>query len=118
MATRTQLDTAEQAEVDRMVAELHAHGYVDLPEYVYPRSGRRLCVGARVRHCGEQWPEALMDGTGHVVALLHKPDSPWSRSYGMPDIELVMVSDRPRFDRRLFQVAQYHVEVIETGAER
>jgi hypothetical protein len=78
-----------------------------------PRSGRVLRVGTRVRHNGERYPEALEHGTGNVVALLHKPDSAWSRSYRAPDIELVVLSDRPRFDTRLSRVAHYHVEVIE-----
>lgn len=113
VAARIALTNAEQAEVDRMLAEFHGAGYVHLAEYTYPRSGRQLRVGARIRHGGEQYPEALMHGTGYVVALVHKPDSPWSRSWRMPDIELIMLRDRPRFDSRLSQVAHYHVEVIE-----
>lgn len=87
----------------------------NLAEHVYP-SGRRLHVGARVRHIGEQYPEAFRSGTGTVAALLHKPRSGWSQSHGQPDIELVMLRDKPRFegdDGRLSQVAHYHVEVIE-----
>lgn len=110
--------SVEQAEADRMVADLHASGYVDLDSYTYPQSGRVLHVGARVRHIGEQYPEALRDGTGNVVALLHRPDSPWSRSWRMPDIELVTLSDRPRFETRLSQLAHYHVEVIEGASGR
>lgn len=111
----TKIGTTEQAEVDRVVAELHERGYVDLDEYVYPR-GAVLRVGTRVRHSGERYPEALEHGTGNVVALLHRPDSAWSRSWRMPDIELVVLSDRPRLgDHRLYQVAQYHVAVIEEG---
>lgn len=110
----TKIETSEQTEVDRMVAELRKHGYVDLDEYVYPRSGRRLRVGARVRHGGEQYPEALQYGTGNVVALMHRPDSAWSHSWRMPDIEMVMLRDKPRFgESRLSGLAHYHVEVIE-----
>jgi len=103
----------ERAEISRMTTQLREHGYVDLDEYTYPRSGRVLRVGSRIRHGGEQYPEALTHGTGNVVALLHKPDSAWSRSYRAPDIELVVLHDRPRSESRLSQLAQYHVEVIE-----
>lgn len=113
----TKIESTEQAEVDRMVAGLREHGYVDLDEFTYPWSGRVLRVGARVRHVGELHPEALERGTGNVVALLHRPDSAWSRSWRQRDIELVMLRDRERFNGagRLSQVAHYHVEVIEEG---
>lgn len=115
----TKIESTEQAEVDRMLAELHEHGYVDLAEYTYPRSGRVLRVGARVRHRNEQYWQAIERGTGNVVGLVHKPDSPWSRSWRMADVELIMLRDEERFGTRLSQVAHYHVEVIEDGrAER
>lgn len=108
------VESTEQAEIARMVAELHERGYVDLAEYTYP-SARVLRVGTRLRHGGEQYPEALMHGTGHVVALTHRPDSAWSLSWRMPDIELVMLRDKDRSGSRLSQVAHYHVDVIEEG---
>jgi hypothetical protein len=107
------LTEAEQAEVDQKVAELHENGYVHLAEYTYPRSGKTLQVGSRVRHRGQLWSDAILYGTGHVVALMHKPNSGWSRSWGMPDVELIVLRDREQFGSRLSQVAQYHVEVTE-----
>lgn len=104
---------AEAAEIAAVVAELREHGYQDLDEYVYPRSGLVLRVGTRVRRQVEEYPEALRRGTGNVVALLHKPGSSWSRKYGIPDVEMVMLSDTARFGSRLSQLAQYHVAVME-----
>lgn len=104
---------AELAGIDRMVAELHTRGYVDLDEHTYPRTGKVLQVGARVRHCGEQYWQAYQRGTGNVVALLHKPNSSWSRSYGTADVELIMLRDTESVaGSRLPQVAQYHVGPI------
>jgi hypothetical protein len=108
---------AEQAEMDRLVAELYKAGYVNLDQFTYQRSGRVLRVGARVRHGGEQYPEAFLHGTGNVVALVHRPNSGWSRQWRMPDIELVVLRDRARFASRLSQLAHYHVEVIPDAGE-
>lgn len=113
MKTTAELTDAERTELAAKVAELHAAGYVDLPEFTYPRSGKVLRVGTRVRHSGEQYWEALERGTGNVVALTHKPDSSWSRSWGMPDVELVIARDKARLGSRLSQIAQYHVAMIE-----
>ena len=104
------LTAEEQQRVDEMLAGLHERGYVDVAEH------GKLRPGVRIRHRGEQYYEALEHGTGVVVAITEKPDSSWSRTYGMADIELITVSDEARFDSRLSQLAQYHVDVI--GGDR
>lgn len=101
--------TPEESEaVARMLGELHGYGYQDVAEH------GRLQPGARIRHRGHRWYEALERGTGVVVAITEKPDSVWSRSWGAPDIELIALWDEPRFTGgRLSQLAQYHVAAIE-----
>lgn len=107
----------EQAEVARVLAELHEHGYQDVERHVH-RSGAELAPGTRIRHAGHQWYEALREGTGHVVAITERPDSAWSRSWGMPDVELIAVFDKPwPLDSRLSQLAQYHVRLVASGSK-
>jgi len=106
-----ELTPAERATADQMLAELRERGYQDRP-YLGD-----LAPGARIRHRGHQWAAALEDGSGWIVALTEKPDSPWSASWGGPDIELIAAWDRPPFDdmSRLSQVANYHVVAIQGG---
>jgi len=92
-----------------MLDGLHAHGYVDVAEH------GKLRPGVRIRHRGERYPEALEHGTGIVLAITERPDSPWSKTYGAADIELITLSDKARFNSRLSQLAQYHVDVIGGG---
>ena len=104
----------ETEELGALLASLHAYGYVDIAER------GQLRPGGRIRHSGHRWPEAYTEGTGVVLALTEKPDSGWSQTYGMPDIEMVVLWDKPwPFDTssRLSQLAQYHVGVV-TGADR
>lgn len=104
------LTAEETAEMDAILGELHAHGYRDVERH------GQLAPGTRIRHIGHQWDEAYTDGTGMVVAVTEKPDSPWSVSWRMPDVELVAVWDRPTFGTRLAQLAQYHVIAVREGA--
>ena len=91
-----------------MRAELEARGYLDVDH-------DRLRPGARVRHRGERWSEAVASGTGVVVAVMELPDSSWSRSWGGRDIELLVLKDKPLLPgmTRLAQLADYHVAVAE-----
>lgn len=75
----------------------------------------RLHVGARVRHVGEQFPRALLDGTATVVALMERTRSPWvAAGFGRRDIELVVRSDQPRLSgSKAGQWADYHTIVID-----
>jgi hypothetical protein len=109
IATHPDMTSDETAELARLLAELHASGYQDVHHHL------ELRAGARIRHGGHQWPEAYTNGTGTVLAVTRRPDSTWSRQYGLPDVELVALWDQPRpFDdsSRLSQLAQYHVEAI------
>jgi hypothetical protein len=102
------LAPGEQAEVERMLAELRGHGYVDRDRH------NKLAPGVRVRHTGHLWPQAYTEGTGTVVAIVEKPDSAWSASWGMPDVELIVVFDRGvKLTGRLSELAQYHVQAID-----
>jgi hypothetical protein len=92
-----------------MLAELHERGYQDIPEH------GPIAVGTRIRHRGDCWPEAYTNGTGVVVGLTEKPDSAWSVSWHMPDIELIALWDRPGIRGCLSQLAQYHIDVIGDG---
>lgn len=105
-ATAPAMTDAEAAELARLVADLHESGYRDIAEH------KNLRVGTRIRHRGEQYPQAYEHGTGVVVALTEKPDSRWSQSWRMPDVELVMLRDTAQFGSRLSQLGQYHVEVV------
>lgn len=109
-ATAT-LTGAEEIKLAEMLAGLHARGYKDIAEH------KQLHVGCRIRHRNQQYPEAYTHGTGFVVALTHKPNSAWSRSWGMPDVELIMLRDMALLEgySRLVSVAQYHVEAVDRG---
>lgn len=106
MTATFHLEPDEQAKVAEMLAGLHACGYRDVEAH------GALRPGVRIRHAGHRWDEAIDAGTGFVVAITEKPDSPWSRSWGRPDVELITVSDKPFLNSRLSQLAQYHVVVI------
>jgi hypothetical protein len=107
--TVAELTAPEDFQLLLILQDLHDQGYRDIEQH----DGLR--VGTRVRHRGEQYPEAFRDGTGVVIALTERPDSSWSLSWGMPDVELVVLRDTPRFDgqSRLSWVAQYHVSAVE-----
>lgn len=98
---------AERARADEMLAELHERGYRDIDAI------GDLRPGARVRHRGHRWSEAIANGTGNVVAITEKPDSPWSVSYRMPDVEMVVLFDTASFGDRLSMLAQYHAEAVD-----
>ena len=88
-----------------VAADLLAAGSVEVEEF------GELRVGSRVRLSGERWTEAQEFGTGAVERIFHKPNSSWERSYGRPDVELIVKRDQPRFgpdDTHAF-VADYHV---------
>ena len=111
MPDQFQLTEEEQDRLLEIRQELRERGYQDITEH------GDLRVGARIRHRGQQFTEAFRHGTGYVVALMEKPDSAWSRTYRMPDIELVVVFDKPALlsSSRLSQLAQYHVSVVEVA---
>lgn len=110
-----ELTADEQTTLAKQLGELHEHGYVSVDQHAYP-SGVVLKPGTRIRHSGHRYVEAILNGTGYVVAITEKPDSAWSRVYGMADVELVAVFDRDHFGGQLTTLAQYHVAVIDGDA--
>lgn len=108
MSTATVVHLGEEADrYTAMRAELAGAGYRDAE---HPS----VAPGHRIRHRAEQWPEAWDLGTGVVLAVMERPDSAWSQSWGGPDIELIVLKDRPLFEgsSRLSQLANYHVAVV------
>lgn len=87
-------------------AQLEARGYVEVPEY----GGIR--PGVRIRHRGHQWAEAYRDGTATVVAVYERPDSSWSRTWRMADVEVVHQADDVPVGWCPATWAQYHLEVV------
>lgn len=104
------LTPEEAASIDTMQAALRTSGYVDIEEHC------ELRPGARVYHRGHQWPGASTRGTGVVLVLLERPNSPWSASWRIADVELAVLWDKPSFGSRLSWLAQYHVHVAEEQA--
>ena len=87
--------------------QLEARGYVEVAEH------HRLKPGARIRHRGQQWYEALMFGTATVVAVYEKPNSPWSVEWHMPDIEVIPQRDDEPEGRCTITWAQYHCTSVD-----
>jgi hypothetical protein len=105
-----ELTPEERQEVERTLSELREHGYVDIDHH------GELRPGVRVRHRGHQWSEAIQRGTGNVVAITEKPNSAWSDTWRMADVEMVVVFDKPwPASSRLSQLAQYHVVRVEVA---
>lgn len=71
---------------------LEERGYVEVPEARVVDG--TVVVGDRVRNRGEQYVKAYWHGTARVVAIYEKPDSSWSRTYNMPDVEVITQRDR------------------------
>lgn len=110
------LNEAEWARFKVKRAELLEAGFVDLPELVHPLrhpDDGILRVGTRVHHRGERYYEALRVGTGIVLALMEHPNSTWSKKYGERDIELLVLTDKDRFDtgNRIASWANYHTRL-------
>ena len=105
------LTDEERNEAEQMLQDLAVNGYVVIDQHC------GLRPGGRVRHRGEQWPEAFKGGTGWVLVITEKPGSAWSEAWGMPDVEMLVLFDEPTFSgpSRLNQLAQYHVSL--TGGE-
>lgn len=111
MTTRLAVDLTPQetAELADMLATLRAAGYQTTGQH------GALRPGTRIRHRGQQYPDAYRHGTGTVVAITHKPNSGWSEVWGKPDVELIMLRDAALWEgaSRLARLAQYHVAEVE-----
>lgn len=102
------VDLADETEAYmRMHADLVNDGYRDVVH-------GKLRIGQRVRHRGEQFFEALDKGTGVIVAVTEHRGSSWGHSYRRPDIEVIVLRDKPLFEggSRLSQLADYHIAVV------
>ena len=87
-------------------AELEACGYQEIEEH------KGIKAGARVRHSGHSWFEAMDQGTATVLVVMEKPDSTWSRSWGGPDIEILVVLDKSLYPGSpVGQWANYHTRL-------
>jgi hypothetical protein len=95
----------DRLRIDEHVADLRERGYVDIEEF------EGLRAGVRVRHRGEQYRAAYRDGTGNVLHVLQRDPSSWARSWGRPDVEIVVVRDD--VERGAMLVADYHVVIVE-----
>lgn len=83
-------------------AKLVLRGYVALEDH------RGLAARERVRHIGEQYPEALLNGTATIIGVFEKPGSSWAQSYHQRDIEVVVATDKG--DERVW--ADYHCVLV------
>lgn len=99
MKTLGDLTADDQAEVESQLTELTANGYK------IQDSVGDLAPGVRIRHIGQQYPEAHVHGTGVIVAVVMRRE---------PDVELVVAYDEPRFEgaSRVTVLANYHVHLI------
>jgi len=96
------MDTEDGMET--VVADMLRRGFVEIQEF------GALKPGVRVRHSGQQWPDAYRLGTGSVERIFHKPDSSWEQKYGRPDVELIMKRD----DGTRSMLADYHVRLTDS----
>jgi len=94
---------------NEVAARRLAQGYIEVQEF------KHLTIGARVRLWSEQWPDADRLGTGNIERIFHSPNSAWERTYGRPDVELIVKRDRPGLapDETHAFVADYHVKLVE-----
>ena len=90
--------------VEDRVADLLARGYVEIPEF------EGLRPGARVRHRGEQYARAHLEGTATVRYVFRKDPSSWAQTYRRPDVEIVAERDDTEIGPMF--VADYHVDLV------
>lgn len=89
-----ELTPAEQSSLDSLLE----HGYIQVEAYGRLRVGTRVLIGS---------------GPGTVVAVTQKPDSAWSKTWRMDDVEVIVRTDDHRSTERApSQVAQYHIRQI------
>lgn len=84
---------------------LEHDGYVEVPEH------RGLAPGVRISHRGHQWRDALLYGSATVVAVYERPNSPWSSTWGRPDVEVIYQADREPEGRCPITWADYHCSI-------
>lgn len=84
--------------------ELLSRGYVEVQEFSH------LHVGQRVRHVGQQYPEAYRNGTATIERIFRSPRTTWGR----PDVELIAKRDKPIWgpDDMHAYWADYHAVLV------
>lgn len=85
-----------------LTAALEERGYVEVPEH------RGIKPGTRIHNRAQRYVKAYWHGTSTVVAVFEKPNSPWSRDRGMPDIEIIHQPDDAPEGECPITWAQYH----------
>lgn len=91
--------------------QLLHQGYVEVEEIT------GLKVGQRVRHMGEQYSDALRDGTGNIERIFHKENSSWSqKNGGRPDVEVIVKRDKVQYAGGSTHalLANYHVIAVDS----
>lgn len=107
MTTTPTLMPETEVEISNALDGLRRRGYV------IKKSHNELRAGARVRHRGHQYPEALRYGTGMVLHVTEKSPSAWSVKWGVPDVEMIVLWDNPGWLFGAFSMlAQYHVQYV------
>lgn len=95
-------------DAEEVAKEYLDSGSVELQEF------KQLKVGSRVRLSGQQWPDAYRIGTGTIERIFHRQNSSWERSWGRPDVELIVRYDKPPYEECTHAfVADYHVDLAE-----
>ena len=86
-------------EADQYAEDLKNRGYAEAGEHNY------LKVGQRVRHIGQQYPDAIQQGTGTLERIfVHTTKS--------RDIEVIVKHDEPQFGSDYGYWADYHTVII------
>jgi hypothetical protein len=89
-------------DLEEVKARMVGNGYIDAPPL------KSIAVGDRIRHSSHQWPDAFYKGTATVLAIMRAHDSYWEKTYGSPDIELIVQRD----DGSIAPWANYHAVAL------
>ena len=103
------MDDPDNCTAEQILSNLESRGYRQVHAF------NELIPGARVRHVGEQYTDAIIHGTARIIAVLQKPSSSWEMSNDRPDIEVIIQRDpeRVRGMPAVAQWADYHTVVVE-----
>jgi hypothetical protein len=101
-------EVEDRTMLEELTLELKAGRYRDIDEY------KGIVVGSRVKHSGQKYTEAYVDGTATVLAIMESVNSAWSRKYGTRDVEFIILRDKPIVPEmsRVSNWASYRTELI------
>lgn len=99
--------------LESVIKSMTDHGFAQIEHS--PRNPA-LRAGARVHHIGENYFEAMSQGTATVVSVWRRgtdeqPDS-WERQYGAPNVEVIVRRDDSHPMPGLHLWANYHTVVV------